>query len=67
MDAAPDVRRQATRMEHEPNEAEEPPTPTPPPEVVELAHSGNRLEAIRRYRQIRGGSYEDAQTAIREV
>jgi uncharacterized caspase-like protein len=54
-------------MEYEPNEAEEPPTPAPPPDVVELAHSGNRLEAIRRYRALRGGSYEDAQTAIGDV
>jgi hypothetical protein len=54
-------------MEYEADEAEAPPTPAPPPEVVELAQSGNRLEAIRRYRQLRGGSYEDAQTAIRDV
>jgi hypothetical protein len=67
MDAAAGVRTQATGMEYEANEAQEPPTPAPPPEVVELAHSGNRLEAIRRYRQLRGGSYEDAQSAIRDV
>jgi hypothetical protein len=42
-------------------------TPSLPPEVVELARSGNRLEAIRRYRELVGGSYEQAHAAIRNV
>ena len=54
-------------MENEPDAAAELPIAPIPLEVVELARSGNRLEAIRRYRQLRGGSHEDAQTAIREV
>ncbi|WP_156764667.1 hypothetical protein [Mycobacterium sp. 1081908.1] len=52
-------------MTHEPHPACE---PVPPPaEVVELARSGHRLEAIRRYRELRGVSYEEAQAAVREV
>jgi hypothetical protein len=54
-------------MTYEPEEGCEPPVPTPPPEVVDLARSGNRLEAIRRYRELRGGSHEEAQAAIRDV
>jgi hypothetical protein len=67
MDAVLDARTQATRMEHEPDEVKTPPAPAPPLEVVDLAQSGNRLQAIRRYRQLRGASYEDAQAAIRDV
>jgi hypothetical protein len=54
-------------VDDERNKKSEPAALTPPLEVVELARSGNRLEAIRRYRELRGGSYEEAQAAIREV
>ena len=67
MDAARGVRRKSTRMTYECEEGGELAVPMPPPEVIELARSGNRLEAIRCYRELSGGSHEEAQAAIRDV
>ena len=36
----------------------------PPPEVVELARSGRRLEAIRRYRELTGATPEEARAVV---
>jgi ribosomal protein L7/L12 len=35
-----------------------------PPEVVELARSGDRMGAIKRYRELTGASMEEAQGVV---
>jgi ribosomal protein L7/L12 len=35
-----------------------------PPEIVELARSGHRLEALRRYRDLTGADLDEARDAI---
>jgi ribosomal protein L7/L12 len=35
-----------------------------PPEIVELARSGNTLQAIKRYRELTGASLEDARSVV---
>ena len=64
---SPKADGQGSCVDYQCNDRTESPPPAPPLEVVELARSGNRLEAIRRYRELRGGSHEEAQAAIREV
>jgi len=38
-----------------------------PPEVVELARGGDRMGAIRRYRELTGADMEQAQAAIAAI
>ena len=38
----------------------EDPAASAPPEVVELAHAGDRMGAIRRYRELTGAGLEEA-------
>jgi ribosomal protein L7/L12 len=40
------------------------PTEGVPQEIVDLAHSGNKLEAIRQYRITTGASLADAQKVV---
>lgn len=35
-----------------------------PQEIVDLAHAGNKLEAIRQYRLLTGASLEDARNVV---
>jgi ribosomal protein L7/L12 len=42
----------------------EPPTSGVPQEIVDLAHAGNKLEAIRQYRIATGASLQDAQKVV---
>lgn len=37
------------------------------PDVVELARSGNLIEAIKRYRGVTGASFADAKAAVERI
>lgn len=38
-----------------------------PPEVVELAQSGDRLGAVKRYRELTNASFEEARDVVAEL
>jgi hypothetical protein len=38
-----------------------------PPDIVELARSGNRLGAVKRYREVFGGDIKEAEEKISEL
>ena len=40
------------------------PTATVPPEVVALAHSGDRIGAMKKYRELTGAGLPEAQTVV---
>lgn len=40
------------------------PSATAPPDVVELARAGKRLEALKRYREITNSTVEEAQAVV---
>jgi ribosomal protein L7/L12 len=42
----------------------QPPTSGVPQAIVDLAHAGNKLEAIREYRILTGASLQDAQRVV---
>ena len=44
-----------------------PPSADLPPDVVELVRAGQRLEAVKRYRQLTGADVKEAQARISEV
>jgi ribosomal protein L7/L12 len=41
-----------------------PPSDGVPQEIVDLVHSGNKIEAIRQYRILTGASLQDAQKVV---
>jgi hypothetical protein len=44
--------------------AYQPPSEGVPQEIVDLAHAGNKIEAIKQYRILTGASFEDARNVV---
>ena len=38
-----------------------------PVEVIELAHAGNTLEAVKRYRELTNATAEEAKAIVRSI
>jgi ribosomal protein L7/L12 len=43
------------------------PSDSVPAEVVELAHAGDRLGAVKRYRELTGAGFEEARDAVAKL